>query len=235
MPPGILAAALADSPLFVAYVDRSGRIAAVNENFLLLCGRDSWDPETRVETVFYPAPGLADAEDRLLDLFARRQRHSLRLRREFAGGGEELAVLVLDTGAGWLLSGSLAMPGEHQAIERITRLNNDLANAFRELRRRNLELQAAHEQIKKLQSLLPICFHCKKVRNDSGYWQELEHYIQDNFAAEFSHGICEECLRLKYPEYADKILAPNNTDAARPAVKSETAGSKDCQAGAHKG
>ncbi|MCK5165624.1 MAG: PAS domain S-box protein, partial [Desulfobacula sp.] len=55
------------------------------------------------------------------------------------------------------------------------------------------ELQAALAEIKKLSGLLPICAHCKKIRDDKGYWNNLEEYIQTHSDAEFSHGICPEC------------------------------------------
>jgi len=63
------------------------------------------------------------------------------------------------------------------------------------------ELQAALSEIKQLSGLLPICASCKKIRNDEGYWEQIEVYIKDRSAAEFSHGICPECAKRLYPEY----------------------------------
>jgi len=55
------------------------------------------------------------------------------------------------------------------------------------------ELQEALVKVKALKGLLPICAWCKKVRNDQGYWQQIEAYIRDHSEADFSHGICPEC------------------------------------------
>lgn len=64
-----------------------------------------------------------------------------------------------------------------------------------------LELQEAISQIKRLSGLLPICASCKKIRNDQGYWEQIEIYIREHSEAEFSHGVCPECIGKLYPEY----------------------------------
>lgn len=56
------------------------------------------------------------------------------------------------------------------------------------------ELQAALEQVKHLQGLLPICSYCKRIRDDGNYWQAVETYISAHSEARFSHGICPDCL-----------------------------------------
>lgn len=61
------------------------------------------------------------------------------------------------------------------------------------------ELQDAVSRIKILRGLLPICASCKKIRDDKGYWNDLESYISDHSEADFSHGICPECARRLYP------------------------------------
>jgi tetratricopeptide (TPR) repeat protein len=66
-------------------------------------------------------------------------------------------------------------------------------------RLRNVELQAALEQVKQLSGLLPICANCKKIRDDAGYWQDVAVYIRDHSEAQFSHGICPECMEKLYP------------------------------------
>ena len=62
------------------------------------------------------------------------------------------------------------------------------------------ELQQALSEIKTLSGLLPICSSCKKIRDDSGYWNQIEVYIRDNSDAEFSHGICPQCMKELYPD-----------------------------------
>lgn len=66
------------------------------------------------------------------------------------------------------------------------------------------ELQAALAHVKQLSGLLPICSNCKKIRDDSGYWQDVAVYIRDHSEAEFSHGICPECREHLYPKYTKK-------------------------------
>jgi PAS domain S-box-containing protein len=74
-----------------------------------------------------------------------------------------------------------------------------------EKERENLiaELQDALASIKTLKGLLPICASCKKIRDDKGYWQQIEAFISEHSEAEFSHGICPECLQRLYPEHVD--------------------------------
>ncbi len=67
-----------------------------------------------------------------------------------------------------------------------------------------LELQRALSQVKTLSGLLPICASCKKIRNDKGYWEQIEVYVRDRSEAEFSHGICPECAEKLYPEFYKK-------------------------------
>jgi ligand-binding sensor domain-containing protein len=57
-------------------------------------------------------------------------------------------------------------------------------------------------QVKALRGLLPICASCKKIRDDGGYWNQIETYIHDHSDAEFSHSVCPDCLQKLYPEYA---------------------------------
>lgn len=69
-----------------------------------------------------------------------------------------------------------------------------------ERQRLTTELKTALNQVKQLKGLLPICSHCKRIRDDQGYWNQIESYIRDHSEAEFSHSICQECARKHYPE-----------------------------------
>ena len=66
---------------------------------------------------------------------------------------------------------------------------------------RTRELQKALDSVKTLRGMLPICSSCKKIRNDDGYWSQIEVYVRDHSDAEFSHGICPECANKLYPDY----------------------------------
>lgn len=73
-----------------------------------------------------------------------------------------------------------------------------------EMRRLNAELREALDKVKVLSGLLPICSSCKKIRDDQGYWHQVELYIQKYAPVEFSHGICPDCFERLYPEYSQK-------------------------------
>ena len=62
------------------------------------------------------------------------------------------------------------------------------------------ELKQTIARVNTLSGLLPICANCKKIRDDKGYWNRLEAYIQDHSEAEFTHGICLECIEKLYLE-----------------------------------
>ena len=62
------------------------------------------------------------------------------------------------------------------------------------------KLQDALDKIKTLRGIIPICASCKKIRDDEGYWNEIESYIKKHSEADFSHGICPECARKLYPQ-----------------------------------
>lgn len=67
------------------------------------------------------------------------------------------------------------------------------------------KLQKALSEVKTLSGLLPICAACKKVRDDKGYWRQIEASIREHSDARFSHSLCPECVEKLYPEYADKV------------------------------
>ena len=69
-----------------------------------------------------------------------------------------------------------------------------------ELEKKNEELQEALTNIKTLSAMLPICAYCKKIRDDKGYWSQVEEYISKHTATQFSHGICPECVKKVYAE-----------------------------------
>ena len=62
------------------------------------------------------------------------------------------------------------------------------------------DLQSALSEIKNLQGIIPICCYCKQIRDDKGYWTQVEAYIQDHTDALFSHGICPKCKARVYEE-----------------------------------
>ena len=63
------------------------------------------------------------------------------------------------------------------------------------------ELESMRDQMKVLQGLIPICAHCKKIRNDQGFWTQLESYLAEHSEADFTHGICPDCMAQYFSEY----------------------------------
>lgn len=100
-------------------------------------------------------------------------------------------------------------------LKQVAEIEHELTLAQQEIERRKklekekeeliTELKQALTEIKTLRGFLPICAHCKKIRDDDGYWQQLEKYIQDHSDARFSHGICPDCIAKHYPEIALKL------------------------------
>lgn len=65
------------------------------------------------------------------------------------------------------------------------------------------QLKKADNHIKKLEGIIPICSHCKKVHNDDNEWEQMDAYVRKHSCADFSHGICPDCAQKHYPEYTN--------------------------------
>ena len=92
---------------------------------------------------------------------------------------------------------------ESRVIERtevLNDLNSQLETEVNEHKKTIVKLENSLTEIKTLRGILPICSHCKKVRDDEGYWNQIEEYIQEHSYAEFSHSICKECVKKYYPD-----------------------------------
>ena len=76
-----------------------------------------------------------------------------------------------------------------------------------EMRRTSLELADALTELKSLRGLLPICAHCKGIRDDAGYWQSVESFVMTHSEADFSHSICPACLKAHHPEVHARLVA----------------------------
>jgi GAF domain-containing protein len=85
---------------------------------------------------------------------------------------------------------------QHHAMEALARQ----VMALLELRRVAAGLAEALEQVKTLSGLLPICAWCKRIRDDKGYWSQVEAYVHEHTGADFTHGICPECLEKQRPK-----------------------------------
>lgn len=94
-------------------------------------------------------------------------------------------------------------------LKQVAEIERELSDAQKEINRRKIaeaerdkvigELQKALSEVKTLRGFLPICAYCKKIRDDKGYWNQIEAYIRDRSEAEFSHGICPDCAGKHFP------------------------------------
>jgi GAF domain-containing protein len=79
------------------------------------------------------------------------------------------------------------------------------------LNEKTVSLERALSEVKTLRSLLPICANCRKVRDDEGLWSQLDAYLSSHTDTRFSHGLCPDCMRKLYPEYADSVIERLNS------------------------
>ncbi len=78
------------------------------------------------------------------------------------------------------------------------------------------ELQEALKEVKTLSGIIPICMHCKQIRDDKGYWNKLEQFVAEHSEVRFSHSICDKCVQDHYPELAEKIKKEIEEDSEIP-------------------
>ena len=116
----------------------------------------------------------------------------------FWPGGEIFGTIcAVDTKANkWVTPSDTLLQTVKDAVE----AHLALLAATETLNKKNHELEAALKEVKTLQGLLPICASCKKIRDDKGYWIQIESYISDRSDVQFSHGICSDCAKKLYPE-----------------------------------
>jgi membrane-bound metal-dependent hydrolase YbcI (DUF457 family) len=105
--------------------------------------------------------------------------------------GDTVYQALIEKFFGYLLGFIFIAVGILSCIPRIIELQN----------RRKKELKNANRKIKILSGFFPICVSCKKLRDDKGFWNQIESYIREHSEAEFSHGICPECAKKLYPEF----------------------------------
>jgi PAS domain S-box-containing protein len=109
--------------------------------------------------------------------------------------GQEIAVEFVS---------NLYLVNHHKVIQCNIRNITDRKKVEEERERLILKLKDALAKVKTLSGLLPICASCKKIRNDEGYWEQIETYVRDRSEADFTHGICPDCAKRLYPKLHEK-------------------------------
>jgi DNA-binding NarL/FixJ family response regulator len=113
---------------------------------------------------------------------------------------DESDMVTRATAAG--VGAFVVKPPEADELERAITIAMARHADLVELRRLNADLQQALAEVKTLTGLLPICCGCKKIRDDTGYWEQVEVYVMKRTEAKFSHGYCPTCLEKYFPRYA---------------------------------
>lgn len=186
---------LADSTAVAALLlDGAFRVERVNGAFLRMTGLTDSPVGTNLSDLL--APSSRSAAQRLLA----GESTTERLQFESDGGLPlQLTCRTYPNMDGQVLLGDSLTLADSEVLRSMTRLNSEVVNLGRDLARKNRELQRALDEIRVLQGILPICMHCKRIRDDDGSWQQLEAYISARSDAMFSHGLCNACLDEHYP------------------------------------
>lgn len=126
---------------------------------------------------------------------------------------DTIAVEAVKKGAqDYLIKGQV----DSRWLVRALRYAIERKNAELERERLVRELQDALGEVQTLSGLLPICAYCKKVRDDKGYWDQIESYISKHSKAEFSHGICPACLKTVDPAVYKKVYQEAGKEQSSP-------------------
>ena len=123
-----------------------------------------------------------------------------------------LAISFIITTAVFFVSATGFLSDFNKLVDTIEKQKQKIEEKTKDLSMANKDLKEAMTQVKTLHGLLPICARCKKIRNDKGYWQQVEDYVARRTHAEFTHSLCPECVRELYPDLADRVLREKEKD-----------------------
>jgi len=87
----------------------------------------------------------------------------------------------------------------------VASLEKQRRGAIRSLEETNKKLSTSLDEIKILRGILPVCSYCKQIKTETDTWVQMEKYIHEHSEADFSHGVCPDCLRKYYPEIYDRL------------------------------
>lgn len=130
-------------------------------------------------------------EEKALELVAYAKEQAGKFLIQSESNQKQMAYMtILFTVSGVILSFLIA----YMAISMVIQTEN-------KLHQKNTKLKEAYDEISTLRGIIPICASCKKIRDDKGYWNQIESYIKEHSEAEFSHSICPDCLKKLYPDF----------------------------------
>ncbi|MDO9547602.1 MAG: PAS domain S-box protein [Candidatus Marinimicrobia bacterium] len=182
----------------IVSLDLNGNVVSVNPHFEKLFGYTQAEIRGKnLDSLIVSEDGFQDASTITKTVQDGEIAHFERKRKRQDGS----FVDVLGSGA------PIIVDGEHVGALAIYRDITDRKKAEEERERMISELQEALRQVNTLSGLIPICANCKKIRDNQGYWSDVELYISKYSDAEFSHGLCNDCMKKLYPEQYDRLRA----------------------------
>ncbi len=116
-------------------------------------------------------------------------------------GGKADIIAGLDAGA----DDYLAKPFDHGELRARIEVGRRMVRMQEKLSAQVQELREAALHIKTLQDIIPICSFCKKIRDDQGYWDQVDSYFSRHSEARFSHSVCPDCLKKNYPAWTNDV------------------------------
>ncbi len=188
--------------------DTQGTIIFINRRAKEMFGYDLVEITGHSLNILVPKQQVKSHKQHIKDFFKdphiRPMGQNIDLAGRHKNGAEfpvEVSLSYLDTEVGRIgLAFVTDITPRKQAEWALKLRNEELRKANQELKEEIARRERAEQEIKVMSGLIPICASCKKIRNDEGFWQQIEIYIKDHSEAEFSHGICPECKVKLYPE-----------------------------------
>ncbi len=179
----------------VMYVfDQSGRFRRWNKNFEIVSGYSSSQIKTMHPLDFIAPDDKDDVRKKIETVFLEGHAHI-----EAGFSTLDGAIIpYLFTGYRFIQNDQNYLIGVGLDISERVQLDAEKESLI-------IKLQESLSKVKRLSGLLPICASCKNIRDDKGYWNQIESYISEHSEAEFSHGLCPDCAKKLYPELKDEI------------------------------
>ncbi|WP_027359279.1 PAS domain S-box protein [Desulforegula conservatrix] len=175
------------SPLAILYTDKNGIITTCNRKAEILLGT------TREKLVGFSYKNVADLKikDSVKKALAGDQNHF------------EDEYITITGNKTFNISAIFSPSFSHDgSVSGVIGIFDDISERLHMEKERNLlicELRSSISKVKSLSGLIPICASCKKIRDDNGYWNQLEEYIRKHPDVEFTNGVCPECMKKLYP------------------------------------
>ncbi len=179
------------SPIMIFYKDLENKFIRVNKALAKITGLPKEAMEGKTVFEIYPNQAKNYWEDD---------------KEVIASGKPKTGIIeIIDTATGqrWLQTDKIPYKDKEGLIAGIIGFSIDITerkqaeDALEEERRR---LQHALDEVRTLRGIVPICANCKKIRDDKGFWNQVEKYVSDHTEAKFSHGICPDCINVLYPD-----------------------------------